>query len=276
VLPKSVGEALEVARRLGLERFDAELLLTACCGLTRSQLVSRPETVIAPEPTARYLDWISRRAQGEPVAYITGRRGFMDIELEVTPAVLIPRPETELLVTTALDLVTSDDAQVVDLGTGSGAIALALAVARPRWRMLATDVSQAALAVARSNIERIAPDRVELVNSDWFADLGSMRFDLVVANPPYIAVGDPDLALHVAQFEPARALFAKRDGQAALAELAGAAPQRLKTGGWILLEHGHRQGASVRRLLAAAGLEAIGTLADAANLERVTIARRPT
>lgn len=274
MLPQTAGEALEIARNLGLDRFDAEWLMTACCGLSRSQLVSRPETTIPSDTLECYLLWAERRAAGEPAAYITGRKGFMDIELEVTPAVLIPRPETELLVTTALELATSADARVVDLGTGSGAIALALAVARPGWRILATDISQAALAVAGRNTERIAPGRVELISSDWFRDLRPMCFDLIVANPPYIAVGDRDLASDVAQFEPAGALFAGQDGEQALAELAAASPQRLHEGGWILLEHGHRQGARVRRLLAAAGLEAIRTLNDAANLERVTIARR--
>lgn len=273
--PRTAGEALEIARELGLERFDAELLMTESTGLRRSQLIARPETALSLDTLERYLQWARRRADGEPLAYITGRKGFMDIELEVTPAVLIPRPETELLVTTALDLVPCAEAEAIDLGTGSGAIALALIMARPDWRMLATDVSAAALAVARRNIERIAPGRVELIASDWFADLPPQRFDLIVANPPYICIGDPDLAWHVQQFEPALALFAQADGQAALATLAAAAPQRLSPGGWILLEHGHRQGQSVRRLLTAAGLEGIDTLRDAAHLERVTIARRP-
>lgn len=263
-----------MARELGLDRFDAELLLTACCGLTRSQLIARPDTTLSEDAARRYLAWIERRASGEPLAYITGRKGFMDIELEVTPAVLIPRPETELLVTTALERVTRPDARIVDLGTGSGAIALALAVVRPGWRILATDVSAQALAVARRNIERIAPARVELIHSHWFADIEPMRFDLIVANPPYIAPGDPDLASDVAQYEPALALFAGLDGSEALADLAGAARERLRAGGWIMLEHGHRQGAAVRQLLAAAELDAIQTLPDAAHLERVTIARR--
>ncbi len=271
--PQAVAEVLKAARELGLDRFDAELLLTECCGLTRSQIVSRPETGLTADMAQRYLDWVRRRASGEPVAYITGHKGFMDVELEVTPAVLIPRPETELLVTTALEL-GADHAQVVDLGTGSGAIALALAVARPGWHIVATDLSPAALEVARRNMRRIAPDRVEMILSDWFEALGSMTFDLIVANPPYIAPGDQDLAEDVAQYEPAEALFAGQDGQDALAELAQAAPKRLRRGGWILLEHGHRQGAGVRRMLARAQLEAIRTLTDAAHLERVTIARR--
>ncbi|MCC5887446.1 MAG: peptide chain release factor N(5)-glutamine methyltransferase [Gammaproteobacteria bacterium] len=273
--PKAVADALELARGLGLDRFDAELLLTECSGMTRSQLIARPDTPLTADAACRYLTWIERRASGEPVAYITGRKGFMDFELEVTPAVLIPRPETELLVTTALELMARPDAHVVDLGTGSGAIALALAVARPDWRILATDISAPALAVAARNAERIAPGRVEWRRSDWFEDLGALTFDLIIANPPYIAVGDPDLARDVARHEPALALFAADKGQEALAELAEAAPRRLHAGGWILLEHGHRQGPCVRSLLAAAGLQAIRTLDDFANLPRVTIARRP-
>lgn len=275
MLPRTAADALGLARKLGLDRFDAELLMAECFDLTRSRLIAHPETLIAAEPAARYLDWIRRRAQGEPVAYIIGRKGFMNIDLEVTPAVLIPRPETELLVTLALDLVESAEASIIDLGTGSAAIALALAVDRPDWHILATDISEAALAVARRNIERIAPGRVELLKSHWFADLGSMRFDLVIANPPYIAAGDPDLAAQVAEFEPPEALFAAQDGEAALVELAAAAPQRLTAGGWILLEHGHRQGPTVRRLLAGAGLARVRTVSDAGHLERVTIARRP-
>lgn len=274
MVPHTAAEALEVAKDLGLDRFDAELLMTECCRITRSQMISRPETTLPPHSAERYLEWVRRRAAGEPVAYITGHKGFMDIDLEVTSDVLIPRPETELVVTTALELMTATDARVLDLGTGSAAIALALAVARPGWHVVASDVSPAALAVARRNIDRIAPGGVELISSDWFADLESTHFDLIVANPPYVAVGDPELDGHVAQYEPALALFAERDGQAALAELAQAAPERLKAGGWILLEHGHRQGDCVRQLLAGAGLEAIRTLRDAANLERVTIASR--
>lgn len=273
--PKTVAAALRVARDLGLDRFDAELLLTECSGITRSRLIARPDTALAPDSARRFLDWVGRRGSGEPVAYLIGRKGFMTIELEVTPAVLVPRPETELLVTTALELAAPDNARVVDLGTGSGAIALAVAVARPDWHLVATDLSPAALAVARRNIERIAPGRVELICSDWFAELGSRTFDLILANPPYIAIGDPDLDADVARHEPAEALFAPRNGQGALTVLAQAAPQRLRPGGWILLEHGHRQGPEVRQMLAAAHLEAIHTLTDAANLERVTIARRP-
>ena len=271
----TLGEAIRHARRLGLERLDAELLLTHVCGIPRSRIVARPEQVLAADCVERFLALVDRRASGEPLAYLTGRKGFMDIELEVSADVLIPRPETELLVTSAVTLPLPEHACVLELGTGSGAIALALAQARPEWRILATDVSPAALAIAGRNVMRMAPARVRLVCCDWFEALAPVRFDLLLANPPYVAEGDPELAADVVAHEPAIALFAAEAGLADLAALAAAAPARLHPGGFILLEHGHRQGAAVRRLLQAAGLEQVRSLTDDASKERVTIARRP-
>ncbi len=271
----TLGEAIRHARGLGLERLDAELLLTHVCGIPRSRIVARPEQVLAADCVERFLALVDRRASGEPLAYLTGRKGFMDIELEVSADVLIPRPETELLVTSAVTLPLPEHACVLELGTGSGAIALALAQARPEWRILATDVSPAALAIAGRNVMRMAPARVRLVCCDWFEALAPVRFDLLLANPPYVAEGDPELAADVVAHEPAIALFAAEAGLADLAALAAAAPARLHPGGFILLEHGHRQGAAVRRLLQAAGLEQVRSLTDDASKERVTIARRP-
>ena len=272
----TLGEAIRHARGLGLERLDAELLLTHVCGIPRSRIVARPEQVLAADCVERFLALVDRRASGEPLAYLTGRKGFMDIELEVSADVLIPRPETELLVTSAVTLPLPEHACVLELGTGSGAIALALAQARPEWRILATDVSPAALAIAGRNVMRMAPARVRLVCCDWFEALAPVRFDLLLANPPYVAEGDPELAADVVAHEPAIALFAAEAGLADLAALAAAAPARLHPGGFILLEHGHRQGAAVRRLLQAAGLEQVRSLTDDAAKERVTIARRPS
>lgn len=272
----TLGEAIRHARGLGLERLDAELLLTHVCGIPRSRIVARPEQVLAAGCVERFLALVDRRASGEPLAYLTGRKGFMDIELEVSADVLIPRPETELLVTSAVTLPLPEHACVLELGTGSGAIALALAQARPEWRILATDVSPAALAIAGRNVMRMAPARVRLVCCDWFEALAPVRFDLLLANPPYVAEGDPELAADVVAHEPAIALFAAEAGLADLAALAAAAPARLHPGGFILLEHGHRQGAAVRRLLQAAGLEQVRSLTDDAAKERVTIARRPS
>ena len=272
----TLGEAIRHARGLGLERLDAELLLTHVCGIPRSRIVARPEQVLAAGCVERFLALVDRRASGEPLAYLTGRKGFMDIELEVSADVLIPRPETELLVTSAVTLPLPEHACVLELGTGSGAIALALAQARPEWRILATDVSPAALAIAERNVMRMAPARVRLVCCDWFEALAPVRFDLLLANPPYVAEGDPELAADVVAHEPAIALFAAEAGLADLAALAAAAPARLHPGGFILLEHGHRQGAAVRRLLQAAGLEQVRSLTDDAAKERVTIARRPS
>lgn len=270
----SVDALLRRARDLGLDRLDAEVLLAEVCGWPRSRVIAHPERQLEAVAAGRYLALAQRRAAGEPLAYLLGRRGFMSIELEVSRDVLIPRPETELLVTTALDLDLPPAARILDLGTGSGAIALALARARPGWRILATDASQAALAVARRNVARIAPGRVHLVASDWFSALAPARFDLLVSNPPYVAADDPELDAAVADQEPALALFAADDGLAALSQLASAAPDRLEPGGWILLEHGHRQGPAVRGLLTAAGLCSVQSIPDGAQRERVTIARR--
>ncbi|TVS18094.1 MAG: peptide chain release factor N(5)-glutamine methyltransferase [Gammaproteobacteria bacterium] len=271
----TLGEAMRHARGLGLARLDAELLLAHVCGIPRSRVVARPEQVLEAACGERFLELADRRALGEPLAYLTGRKGFMNIELEVTADVLIPRPETELLVTTALTLPLPERACVLELGTGSGAIALALAQARPAWGILATDVSPAALAVAGRNVSRIAPARVRLIGSDWFAALAPERFDLLLANPPYVAAGDPELAADVAAHEPGLALFAAEAGLADLAALAAAAPERLRPDGFILLEHGHRQGGAVRRLLHAVGLKQVRSLTDDAAKERVTIARQP-
>ncbi len=265
---------LRHAREFGLDRLDAEVLLAEVCTWPRSRVIAHPERQVETAAADRFLTLARRRAAGEPLAYLLGRRGFMDIEVEVSADVLIPRPETELLVTTALALDLPPEARILDLGTGSGAIALALAKARPDWDILATDVSSRALKVARRNVRRIAPGRVHLVASDWFSALAPVRFDLLVSNPPYVAVNDPELDSCVADHEPPRALFAANDGLAALAQLASTAPERLEPGGWILLEHGHRQGPSVRAMLEAAGLSAVRSIADGGERERVTIARR--
>lgn len=272
--PATLEQALGEARQLGVDRFDAEILLTLACGISRSRLIAWPQTPLGSEQLQCYRHWIRRRAAGEPLAYLTGRQGFMDIEVEVSPAVLIPRPETELLVTTALELHHRGPATVLELGTGSAAIALALAHARQDWRVVATDRSLLALAMARRNVERLAPNRVQLLCCDWFEGLAHTAFDLIIANPPYVAAGDPELESEVARYEPATALYAADDGMADLAKLMHSAPTRLRPGGWLLLEHGHRQGAAVRQGMRAAGLEAIDTCRDASHHERVTIARR--
>jgi release factor glutamine methyltransferase len=256
-------------------RTDAEILLAHVLDLSRTQLWTRPEAVVCPAAADTVLALARRRAAGEPIAYLVGRRAFWSLELEVGPAVLIPRPESELLVEQALDLLpASASAQVADLGTGSGAIALALAAERPAWRIVATDASGEALALARRNAARLGL-AVDFRQGDW---AGALRpgeaFDLVASNPPYVAEGDPHLAAGDLPWEPMAALAAGADGLDAIRRIAPAAMAHLRAGGWLLLEHGADQGAAVRAILEAAGFGAIGTLRDLAGLERVTRGRR--
>ena len=210
----------------------------------------------------------ARRAAGEPVAYILGRKEFYGLELAVNPAVLIPRPETELLVDLALQ---KEFSSVADLGSGCGALALALKRQRPAARVVAVDASAAALAVARRNAVKHSLE-IEFVHGRWCAPLAGERFDLIVSNPPYVASGDPHLA--ALRFEPARALVAGADGLDAIREIARAAPGHLAPGGWLLLEHGMGQERAVRELLAAAGLEEVASWPDLAGIARVSGGKR--
>src|SRR5690606_4258090 len=215
------------------------------------------------------------RAAGEPVAYLTGRRGFWTLDLAVTPDTLIPRPETELLVEQALQRLGSEaEARVADLGTGSGAIALAIAAERPLARVAAVDRSAGALAVARANaLAHGLEGRVEFLAGDWFAPLQGRRFDLVVSNPPYIAEGDPHLARGDLRYEPAPALASGPDGLDAIRTIVAAAPRHLLPGGWLLLEHGFDQGAAVRGLLEARGFAEVATVPDLEGRDRVSLGR---
>lgn len=268
----------------GLDRRDAEVLLGRAAGLTRAQLLARPERELTPAVRSRLDHWAMRRRGGEPVAYILGEREFWGLTFTVSDAVLVPRPETELLVELALAELTAADAataaarrpiRLLELGTGSGAIAIALAVEcrRRGWRadLVATDVSVAALALAACNGRRHGVE-IHWVASDWYSS-SSGRYDLIVANPPYVAADDPHLA--ALAHEPRRALVAGCDGLAALSVIAGGALERLRPGGAVLLEHGRDQGAAVRHLLARAGLEAPHTVPDLAGLDRVSRARAP-
>ncbi|MFT4197387.1 MAG: peptide chain release factor N(5)-glutamine methyltransferase [Pseudoxanthomonas sp.] len=255
-------------------RHEAEWLLLHVLGRDRAWLFAHADH--APEATQRaaFEALLARRLAGEPVAYLTGRRGFWTLDLEVDPATLIPRPETELLVELALQRLPGDAAcAVADLGTGSGAIALAIASERPLAQVTATDASAAALAVARRNATAHGLERVRFVRGDWFAPLRGERFDLVASNPPYIAAGDPHLAQGDLRFEPAAALAAGADGLDDIRRIVAQAPAHLRPRGWLLLEHGHEQGAAVRALLVAAGLAEVATCRDLEARERVTLGR---
>ncbi len=262
--------------RLG-ERLDAEWLLMHVLGVERAWLFAHATDRMDAAKTAQFQALVERRAAGEPVAYLTGRRGFWSLDLEVTPATLIPRPETEELVEQALSRLPVDSAcTVADLGTGSGAIALAVADERPRARVLATDASVAALAVARANARRLGLSHVEFAQGDWLAPLAGRRFDVIVSNPPYIEADDPHLGQGDLRHEPATALVSGADGLDAIRVIVRCARDHLEPGGWLLLEHGWNQGEAVRALLREASYAEIFTATDLENRDRVTGACRPS
>ncbi len=265
--------AARLAGRVGDQtRAEAEILVAHGLGCDRTALWARPEAAVPAAALAGCRGLVGRRAAGEPVAYLTGRRGFWTLDLEVTPAVLIPRPETELLVEQILAAIPADaPARLADLGTGSGAVALAVAAERPRWQILATDASPDALAVACRNAARLGLAAVSFRLGDWTdAFAPEERFEVVASNPPYVAEGDARLSTGDLGWEPRAALVAGRDGLDAIRRLAPAAVAHLAPGGVLLVEHGADQGAAVREILAGAGLRATFTVRDLAGLERVS------
>jgi release factor glutamine methyltransferase len=263
------------ARALGLDRLDAQLLLSQLLQKPRPWLIAHDDAALSPAQHEAFVAGCRRRADGEPLAYLLGEREFHGLMLRVSPAVLIPRADTETLVDWALQLLATPLAQapeVADLGTGSGAIALVLKHRHPAARVCAVDCSAPALAVARANAAHHGL-QVEWQLGDWWQPLHGQRFHLVVSNPPYVAEDDPHLA--ALQHEPALALTPGGDGLSALAEIVEGAPQHLHDGGWLLLEHGHEQADAVRRLLADAGFESVQTRCDLAGRPRCCGGRRP-
>jgi release factor glutamine methyltransferase len=251
-------------------RLDAEVLLCHVLDRPRAWLFAHGDDPVDEDGRSRFEALLDRRATGEPVAYLVESREFWSLPFEVTPDVLIPRPETELLVEAALRCLPADKAtRAVDLGTGSGAISIAIAHERPLCEVHATEVHEAALAVARRNGERLAPGRVIFHLGSWLEPL-SGRFDVIVSNPPYVAADDPHLSEGDCRYEPAGALTPGGDGLAAIREIASNALEYLEPGGWLLLEHGHDQGAAVRGMLENDGYREIATLRDLAGLDRVT------
>jgi release factor glutamine methyltransferase len=255
---------------------DAALLLVHALARPRSWLYAHGDDVVDAGSARRFSDLVSRREAGEPVAFITGRRGFWRFDLQVTPDTLIPRPETERLVELALARLPEGDlVQVADLGTGSGAIAVALAHERPRAHVVATDASAAALAVARGNAAELGLRNIEFRHGDWLAPLAGECFDLIASNPPYIEEGDVHLGQGDLRFEPRGALSSGADGLDAIRRIAADAPACLRDGGWLLLEHGWEQGAPVRALLEDAGFIDVATARDLEDRDRVSLGRRP-
>jgi release factor glutamine methyltransferase len=258
-------------------RREAELLLAAALGRTRAWLLTHPEArIVDCDATDRYESHLTRRATGEPVAYIVGEREFWSLPLAVTPDVLVPRPETELVVERALAHLPVDiEARVLDLATGSGAIALAIARERPRCRVLGADVSDPATAVAAGNAQRLGLDNVRFAVGRWYDAAGDEPFAVIACNPPYVADDDPELAWQVRRYEPARALFAGPTGLEALRTVIAGAPAHLAPAGWLVVEHGARQGEAVRALLGAAGFSEVATFRDLAGHERVSEGAMP-
>jgi release factor glutamine methyltransferase len=248
---------------------DARVLLEYVTGLDHAAILAAPDRTLDEATLARFRALLERRRAGEPIAYITGRREFWSLDLEVTPDTLIPRPETELLAERALQLVPADARwDIADLGTGSGAIALSIASERPHCQVLATDRSDAALAVARRNAARLRIANIEFSCGPWCEALGERLFDLIASNPPYVADDDPHLREGDVRFEPVSALRAGPAGLDELKTIIDCARSHLKPGGWLLLEHGYDQGEAVRALLADGGYDAITTHADLAGHER--------
>jgi release factor glutamine methyltransferase len=264
----TIAQALAGAR---LDAVDARALLRHACGVGDAYLVAHANEALSAMQSAAYSALVARRAGGEPIAYIVGAREFFSLEFKVTPAVLIPRPETELLVEIALERIDAGSAcSVLDLGTGSGCVAITIAKHRPRARVVAVDRSAAALAVARENSARHGTANLELLQSDWFDALGAQRFDLIVANPPYIAARDPHLQRGDLVAEPVEALVAGSDGLECIRAIVAAAPRHLNAGGSLVFEHGYDQAPRCRELLEAAGLEEVFSRNDIAGVARVS------
>ncbi|WP_339081874.1 peptide chain release factor N(5)-glutamine methyltransferase [Pseudomonas sp. TMP9] len=254
-------------------RLDTELLLAHALGKPRSYLHTWPERELEAAQLVCFQAALARRQSGEPVAYILGQQGFWSLELEVAEHTLIPRPDTELLVETALTLLPAAPASILDLGTGSGAIALALASECPAWQVTGVDRVVEAVALAERNRTRLKLSNSAFVESHWFSALAGQRFQLIVSNPPYIAADDQHLAQGDVRFEPSSALVAGKDGLDDIRLIIEQAPDYLEAGGWLLLEHGFDQAAAVRELLSARGFSAVESRRDLAGHERISLGR---
>ncbi len=278
--PQEIRQLLAAAARVlpGVEgRHEAELLLLHVLGRERGWLFAHATDLLDPATAEAFSALLQRRIAGEPVAYLLGRRGFWTLDLAVSPATLIPRPETERLVELALErLPEGVPLRIADLGTGSGAIALALASERPLAQIVATDMSADALAVAAGNARQHALANVAFRQGSWHDPLAGERFDLIASNPPYIASDDPHLAQGDLRFEPATALASGHDGLDDIRLIIAGAPAHLQPGGWLLMEHGWDQGEAIRALLEGAGFVEVETALDLEQRDRVSLGRWPT
>jgi release factor glutamine methyltransferase len=267
ILPGTTVGAAQAA--LPLDPLENRILLCHATGLSRVQLITQAERPLTADEAACLARLVGRRLEGEPIAYLVGKREFFGLDFQVNEAVLIPRPDTELIVELAIERLPRD-ARLLDMGTGSGAIAVSVAHARPDARVTALDVSGAALAVAQANADANGA-RVRFLQSDWFAALGAdERFELIASNPPYIAAGDEHLSQGDLRFEPAGALTDHFDGLSALRTIIHGAPACLAPGAWLLLEHGYDQAEAVRALLQKQGYADVQSWRDLGGIERVS------
>ncbi len=270
--PRSIAQAIAQARAVGIDRLDAQLMIGALLNQPRGWLIAHDDLLLTRIQSEKLAQWVSRRLDDEPLAYLLGHKEFHGLTLQVDPSVLVPRPETELLVDWGLRLLqgplaSAPNASVIDLGTGSGAIALAIKHRFQAATVTAVDSSAAALETARGNAGSLSL-AVDWVRGNWWGAVPGRRFDLALSNPPYIATGDRHLA--ALRHEPQNALIAQRDGMADLEEIIDSAHAHLTPGGWLLLEHGHDQAASLRERLVSAGFAKVETLNDLTGLERCT------
>lgn len=261
------------AAQSAIGRVDARVLLREVLGQSDAWLIAHGDEALSDAQSRQYAALVARRTAGEPVAYITGRREFHGRDFAVTPATLIPRPETEMLVELALQRAPQRG-RVLDLGAGSGCIGVTLAAERPDLQVTLVDVSPEALDVARRNAQRWAPANTVLLQGDWFSALGGQHYDLIVSNPPYVADGDAHLAQGDLRFEPRAALASGADGLDAIRRIVAGAPAHLAPGGWLLIEHGYDQHAACTALLQRAGLRDVFSARDLAGILRVSGGRR--
>lgn len=251
-------------------RSEVQILMQHVLNVNRAYLLAHPEQVLTTQAYSHFMSLLHRRAQGEPLAYILGEREFFGLNFKVTPATLIPRPDTELLVELALRHISFPGCRVLDLGTGSGAIAISIAHSRPDAEVIAVDASEAALRVAEENARTLSVSNVGFVQGSWFSALAGKRFDLVVSNPPYIAEKDPHLEQGDLRFEPSSALASGTDGLDDIRCIIRDAGAHLVTGGWLMLEHGYDQAEKVCGLLRGAGFQNVHSENDLAGIARVS------
>ena len=270
----TIAQALHQAR-LDIAATDARMLLQSVLSVSHAHLIAHPNQELALEQAQKFYLLVSRRADGEPIAYLVGEREFYSLNFKVTPAVLIPRPETELLVDLALERISTDrPCKVLDLGTGSGAVAITIAKHRPLASITAVDSSADAMVIARINAKHLNATNVCMVAGDWFNGVAGEEFDLIVSNPPYVADGDPHLDQGDLRFEPRAALTAGGDGLSCIRSIVTSAAVHLAAGGWLLLEHGYDQAEACRQLLREAGFGDVFSCPDLAGVMRVSGGRR--